>query len=83
MKSLIFFLILALGSCTDPERAHHTLDVAGYTSIQTGGYASTSCGDGDATCTSFTAIGPTGRPVSGAVGCGRSGCGKGCTIRID
>lgn len=83
MRAALFLSVLLLTSCTDAERARSTLEGAGYTDIQIGGRAWNSCSKDDDSCTSFTARGPSGRPVKGAVGCGLSGCGKGCTIRID
>lgn len=86
MKKFALAIVLLFScnqSCTNPERTQETLEGAGYREIEITGYSRGSCGEGDVTCTGFTAIGPTGKPVSGAVGCGRSGCGKGCTIRFD
>jgi len=60
------------------------LEDAGYTHVKTHGYIYGACGhadDGEAvSCTEFTAIGPSGRSVHGAVGCGVFL--KGCTIRL-
>lgn len=72
---LIAFL---LAGCTDEESTVRALQGAGYKNIQTGGYAPLMCGREDTYCTSFTAVGLTGIPVEGAVGCGVF---KGCTIR--
>ena len=33
--------------------------------------------------TGFEAVGPTGRPVRGAVSCGYWSCSKACTVRIE
>jgi len=79
----IFVLFIALAltkGCSSDSTARRVLDDAGYTKIETHGYAF-SCGKGDNQCTSFSATGPTGRHVTGAVGCGWML--KGCTIRID
>lgn len=54
-------------ACTDPDGARKTLEGAGYTNITTGGYAAWSCSDDDNYATEFTATGPTGLPVKGAV----------------
>jgi hypothetical protein len=82
MKTL--FLILALSAsltaCTQPDRAVSALEAAGYSDIQIGGWAAFSCSNSDQYATEFTAKGPTGRVVSGAV-C--SGVLKGSTIRMD
>jgi hypothetical protein len=79
---LVFISTTLLFSCTDEEASRRALEGAGYREIQFEGYSTVKCGQGDHSCTVFTAIGPTGREVHGAVGCGM-GCGKGCTIRTD
>lgn len=82
MKKAALFIAF-LFSCTDNDRTISTLEVQGFHNIEITGY-SWSCSDSDSTCTSFVAVGPTGKIVSGAVGCGRfPGCTKGCTIRFD
>lgn len=63
-------VIIALGilaGCTDPQGAVKTLNGAGYSDIKTGGYSWFACGKDDTYSTSFTAKGPTGVSVSGAV----------------
>jgi len=70
-----------LVGCTDGDGAKRVLEGAGYTNIVTGGYAGFSCSDDDMVATSFTAIGPTGIEVSGAV-C-RGLIFKNATIRLD
>lgn len=82
MKKIAIVLMFML-SCTDSERTENTLANAGYTNINITGYDWGACSDSDSTCTGFTATGPTGRQISGAVGCGRTGCSKSCTIRFD
>jgi hypothetical protein len=85
MKRILFItgLIFACFACSDSDRATKTLLDAGYTHIKTTGHAWNACGK-DSVCTGFTAIGPSGRRVEGAVGCGyNNGCSKGCTIRLD
>lgn len=83
MRRVLLFLVLVVAfSCTNEEGARRTLEGAGYTDIELHGYAAWKCSKDDTTCTEFTATGPTGRRVHGAVGCG-VGCGKGCTIRTD
>ena len=69
----------AVAGCTDERGAILALDAAGYTSIQIGGYAWWDCDQKDQFRTRFTATGPTGKRVTGAV-C--SGWLKGYTIRI-
>jgi hypothetical protein len=93
MKKLIaFVLVSVLFSCTNEADSREVLEAQGYTDIQILGYGWNKCADDDATCTSFVATGPAtigkegqvwpGRKVHGAVGCSRTGCGKGCTVRI-
>ena len=80
----IFGVVLAVGAaCTDAGAARETLAESGYTQIRTTGYSWFSCGEHDGTCTGFEAIGPTGRPVRGAVSCGYWSCSKACTVRIE
>ena len=81
MKKIVL-AILVLFSCTSTERTVETLQAHGFTNIVTTGYAWGRCADSDGTCTGFEAISPSGKRVTGAVGCGR-GCGKGCTLRLD
>jgi hypothetical protein len=82
MRILTFILLAVVFSCTNEDGARYALAGAGYDDIEFHGHSWTGCGDSDSTCTEFTATGPTGRQVHGAVGCGYStGCSKGCTIR--
>lgn len=81
MKKIALALTLLL-SCTNDDATRGTLEAQGYTDIQITGYAPWHCGEDDSTCTGFVAVGPTGMTVRGAVGCSRTGCGKGCTVRI-
>ena len=62
---VLMFVALAAAACTEAYDAKRVLEGAGYTDISTGGYAWTGCGSQLAT--RFTATGPSGRPVSGAV----------------
>jgi len=72
--------IIAFGSgCTSEGPARRALEDNGFTNIHLTGY-SWSCGRDDGTCTGFVATGPTGRRVTGSVGCGL--VLKGCTIRL-
>ena len=80
---VIFVALLAVlvSGCTSKDGAERALKGAGYTEIEIGGYAFFACdGKSDTFATSFTAKGPTGMRVSGAV-C--SGFLKGSTIRLD
>lgn len=82
MNKMIFVAIaLGLAGCTKPDEARRTLDNAGYSDIHIGGYAAFKCDSkSDTYATEFTAKGPTGHQVTGAV-C--SGLLKGNTIRTD
>jgi len=77
---LLVCLALAAGACTDANGARKALSDSGYTDIKIAGYAAFSCSEDDFFATKFTAKGPTGRTVSGAV-C--SAPLKGKTIRLD
>ena len=83
MKRFILFATLCLAlSCTNEEDSYRALVGAGYSNIEFHGHAYFKCGRDDGSCTAFTALGPTGVQVEGAVGCGH-GCGKSCTVRLD
>lgn len=70
-----------LFTCSDSDRTTQVLLDNGYSNIMTNGRSWRGCSEDDQYCTAFTATGPSGRRVSGAVGCG-IGCGKGCTVRV-
>ena len=69
MKSVIIALTLTtlLVGCSDSDTATKALRGAGYTGIKTTGYSWFACGRDDSFATGFTAKGPTGVPVTGAV----------------
>lgn len=73
-------ILLTLLACTNEDGARRALKGAGYTQVELTGHA-WGCSDSDGTCTGFTALGPGGDYVTGAVGCGR--LIKSCTIRTD
>lgn len=79
--SVLFLLALMLVGCTRPEYARHVLEDQGYKDVHITGYAWFACSEDDTFHTAFTATGPTGRTVSGAV------CSslliKNATIRFD
>lgn len=83
MRVTLLIIIALFFGCTDEEASRRALEGAGYTNIQFNGRSWGGCSQDDATCTKFSATGPRGALVTGAVGCGGgSGCGqKGCTIR--
>ena len=69
-----------LGACDVPApQAKRILSGAGYSEIRLLGHAWFACGRGDTLSTAFSAKGPTGSPVEGAVCCGLFV--KDCTIR--
>lgn len=73
-------LAASLSSCTAPDPAVRILQDAGYSGITTGEYGWLACSEYDFFRTRFSAIGPTGRPVTGTV---YAGIFKGSTIRLD
>lgn len=79
-RLLTFLLLVWAFGCTDERAARRALEAHGFTDIEFHGYALDRCSDSDDTCTEFSATGPSGRKVRGAVGCG-VGCSKGCTVR--
>lgn len=79
MKRIVLFGLFLAG-CTNSSGATRALLDAGYRQVVITGWSALSCSQDDDTCTGFTAIGPSGRQVSGAVGCGYFF--KGCTIRL-
>jgi hypothetical protein len=77
---LILITALTLCSCSSSNKAYHTLSSAGYTNIQTKGWAGPLwCGEEDVFSTKFTATNSNGQVVSGVV-C--NGFFKGGTIRF-
>lgn len=72
-------MIAFLTSCTDASESRQALNEAGYTDVTIGDFAWLQCGKDDTFATEFTAKGPTGVSVKGAVCCGWL---KGCTIRL-
>jgi len=82
MKRLLFAAVIAsLSACTQPDRAHAVLEGAGYTQIQMQGYDFFNCSEDDTYHDKFTAVGPSGKRVSGVVCAGFMF--KGATIRLD
>jgi len=74
-------LYTLLISCTNEDGARRALTQAGYKQIVLTGRDWWGCSGDDSTCTGFSAISPSGVRVEGAVGCGFTRVGKGCTIR--
>jgi hypothetical protein len=81
--SLFFaFLISFAAGCTvDSSHAMHVLKGQGYTDIHLGGHAWYDCSEDDSVSVNFTAKGPTGVHVEGALCCGFMA--KNCTVRLD
>lgn len=82
MKKLALLIIIAVYGygCTYEKAAITALQKAGYTNVQTYGYAILGCSaDDEAFNTKFTATNPLGQRVSGVVCCGIL---KSCTIRF-
>jgi len=76
--ALVLLAALLLCGCTDPKGTKEALEGQGYTKVTVGGYATFSCGDDDDFATTFEAINPVGKPVTGVV-C--TGFFKGATVR--
>lgn len=83
LKSILVALALTIGltGCTDEPNAARILEANGFTDIQFTGYAWMSCSEKDTYQTGFTATGPTGKRVEGAVCAGMFF--KNSTIRFD
>lgn len=73
-------LLVAIGPLDPSTDAVRVLSDAGYMDIRLTGYRWLSCSEDDTFRSGFSAIGPAGKPVTGAV-C--SGLTKGHTIRLD
>jgi hypothetical protein len=71
---------LAAVSCTDKNGTLNALEANGYKSVHLTGWDMFTCSKDDSTCTGFRAVAPSGKVVTGAVGCGL--LFKGCTIRL-
>ncbi len=65
---------------TDVDGATRTVENAGYTATDVGGYGWFACGKGDLWKTNFEAVNQNGQDISGTV-C--AGLFKGSTIRFD
>lgn len=72
-------VLMTLSGCSDEREAKRCLEAAGYTKINTTGWAPLSCSEDDTFSTGFTAINARGDRVEGVV------CSslvlKGCTVR--
>lgn len=64
---ILALAIVAFTACTDAKTARNALDSAGFTDIETGGYAPLACSEDDFSHTKFTATNPQGKRVSGVV----------------
>jgi len=67
MKKLILICAVLVSGCTEPEHAKKILEEQGYTQVETGGYGWFACSDDDWFHTKFTALGMTGKPITGVV----------------
>lgn len=86
MAVVLLMVVMTVGfACggwgQDPEGATRVLEANGFTHVQITGYRFFMKGEHDHYSTGFTAIGPTGMPVSGSVT--RGWLTKGTTIRFD
>lgn len=78
-RLLLASALLLLTSCSDADGATRVLQQAGYTNIQTTGYAWFGCSEDDTWATGFVATSVSGDRVEGVV-C--AGLMKGATIRV-
>lgn len=79
MRTLLFLLFIGIVGCTSESSTISTLQKAGFTQIQPGGYAIFGCSKDDIFQTKFTAINSQGQEVEGVVCCGVF---KNCTVRF-
>ncbi len=81
MKTLFTLAAICFAiACTDDDSTRKTLQMHGFTNVQTTGYSPFTCGDNDSFSTGFRATNPSGQVVEGTVCCGLFG--KGCTVRF-
>jgi hypothetical protein len=72
-------LAAAVPGCTQTEWARDTLEEAGFTEIDVGGWRPWSCGDGETFATAFAATNAAGDRVEGVVCCASRAS---CTVRF-
>jgi len=77
MKYIIMLIVCS--ACTSPQMTFTTLQKAGFTEIESTGYALFACSEDDTFKTKFTAVNQNGEHIDGAVCCGLF---KNCTIRF-
>lgn len=65
--AMLGLFAIFLTGCSDPDVATKALKGAGYSDIKITGFDMWACGKDDTYSTGFTAKGPTGVEVSGAV----------------
>lgn len=73
-------IIIGAFACTDEDSTRKTLQMHGFTKVQTTGYSLLTYSDNDSFATGFRATNPAGQVVEGTVCCGLFG--KGCTVRF-
>lgn len=81
MKRIILACLFLMLGCVDEDRTRRVLESQGYRAISITGWNPFACGQDDDVTTGFTAIGPGGKQVSGAVCCQL--VFKACTVRIE
>lgn len=72
-------ITLTVTACVNEPEARKVLEAQGFTDIKINGYQLFGCGKEDFDHTGFTAVGPSGKTVTGVV-CG--GWLKGSTVRF-
>ena len=75
-----FMFITLIAACSTSDRSSETLKKAGYSDIETTGWAPLTCSNDDTYSTGFVATNPAGDKVDGVVCCGL--LTKNCTIRF-
>ncbi len=69
-KMILIAAILATGCQVSQSDADKTFRAYGFTNVQLTGYSFFGCEEDNTFRSNFTATGPTGQPVSGAICCG-------------
>lgn len=80
MKTLFIVTCVLAVACTDEGSTVKTLQMHGFSKIETTGWSSFTCGQDDVSATGFKATNPQGQVVEGTVCCGL--WAKGCTVRF-
>jgi hypothetical protein len=77
----IYFAIKGNAIPAGDQRAISAIEANGFSHVLLGGAAVLACAEGESS-RRFEATNPAGARVEGAVCCGITGAGKGCTLRF-